>query len=82
MQPSARNISRCGSISIRKALPAEVAMKPSSPPILSIASALRDIRHARLRPRRMCFAQPRSTLHSALQGQIKKFGMTACITPG
>jgi hypothetical protein len=48
-------------------------MKPISPPILSISSALRDISHARVRPRRMCFAQPRTTLHSALQGQIKKF---------
>jgi hypothetical protein len=58
-------------MSVRKALAAEAAMKPSSPPIMSIACALREIRHARARLRRMRFAQARSTLHSALQGQIK-----------
>jgi hypothetical protein len=48
-QPSARNIRRCGSISVRKACPAEAAMKLSSPAKLSIRpdsalprSALRD----------------------------------------
>src|SRR5947207_1467648 len=52
MQPSARNIRRWGSMSVRKALPAEAAMKPSSPPITSISSAPRD-RFPRARSGRM-----------------------------
>ena len=72
MQPSPRNISRWGSISVTKALPAEVAMKPSSPTILSISSALSEMsRHARASSNQM-LAHPCSTLHSALQGQFRK----------
>jgi hypothetical protein len=40
MQPSPRNIRRWGSIRVRNALPAEAAMKASSPPIMSIRFGL------------------------------------------
>ena len=72
MQPSPRNISRWGSISVTKALPAEAAMKPSSPTILSMSSALSAMfRHAHASSNQMLSRTRVSPLHSTLQGQFR-----------
>ncbi|HYJ43984.1 MAG TPA: hypothetical protein VEW06_05965, partial [Xanthobacteraceae bacterium] len=59
-------------ISVTKALPAEVAMKPSSPTILSISSALSAMfRHAYASSNQMLSRTRVSPLHSTLQGQFR-----------
>jgi hypothetical protein len=80
MQPSPRNIRRWGSIKVRNAWPAEAAMKPSSPPIMSIRFGLLET-PARVGPRRVPFAPARSTLPIAVPGQINPFAMKACTPP-